>query len=453
MGFLMEELLKQGKYEEVAKFIKEQIESFKESVEYKKMLQGEAYYNQKNIEIMRREKKLRLAGKLVNDPWEANHKLPSGYMRMLVNQKVAYSINPKMKLVSDTVDIDRIYEDLGRRFDTKLKKYAKEASKTGRASFYPMIIDGKFEYKVLQSKQLIVDEEMQWAILFDDTKASLITKNANTVFVKRDNEYFIESEPLPNVLKKLTVNGVVIEQQADTWGKVPVTLSYNNDDKDTDLDPIKAFIDIYDIINSDFANNLDDFQDIYWILENFGGQNLEEFITQVKQYKAIKVGEGGSARPETIQIPVEARKTMLDMTEDNIYKFGFGFNPNKTGDGNITNVVIRSRYEPLNLKANDFEQEIREGVYQLLDFLNQYYIITNQPQFNPYDVDIKFDRSMIVNELEMATLANESMGFLSEETRLANDPRVSDAEEEIERMNNEKALNPINLGDADDVTN
>lgn len=448
----MEQLLKDGKFQDVGKVIKSKIDKFAQSNEYKRMADGEAYYKLKNTEIMKRTKRMRLMGQLVNDPWEANHKLPSGYMRTLVDQKVNFSINSNMKLKSDSVDIERIYTDLGRRFDTKLKAYAKEASKTGRASFYPMIKDGKFDYKVLKSRQLIIEEEdgvIQYAISFDDFSADLMTQNSITTFVKKDGEYIIEGQPRPNVLKKTVVNGAILSQEAGTWGKVPLTLTFNNDEHETDLEAVKPFIDIYDIINSDFANNLDDFQDIYWILENFQGESIEDFVKQVKLYKTLKVGEGGSARPETIQIPVEAREKMLTITEDNIYKFGFGYNTNKVGDGNVTNVVIRSRYEPLNLKANDFEQEMREGVYQLLDFLNQYYIITNQQTFNPYDVDIVFERTMVINNLEASQLANESLGFLSEQTRLANDPRVTDVDKEIELMQEARDANPIRLGDAE----
>ena len=192
---------------------------------------------------------------------------------------------------------------------------------------------------------------------------------------------------------------------------------------------------------------------MYWILENFQGENIEDFLEQVKLYKTLKVGEGGRAKPETIQIPVEARKVMLDITETNIYKDGFGFNSDKIGDGNITNVVIRSRYENLNMKANEFEEEMREGIYQLLDFLNRYYEITNQEQIDPEEIEVNFDRTLIVNDLEYATLSNESKGFLSEQTRLKNDPRVTDVEKEIERMESDNALNPISVGDSDDSEN
>jgi SPP1 family phage portal protein len=137
---------------------------------------------------------------------------------------------------------------------------------------------------------------------------------------------------------------------------------------------------------------------------------------------------------ETIDIPVDARKTLMEITEDNIFKFGMGLNTEKIAGGSLTNVVIKARYADLDLKANDFEQEMKEGIYKLLDLLNVYYKITNQPTFTLDEIDITFDRSSLINQEELSRLANESVGKLSEETRLANDPRVTDVEMEVKAM-------------------
>lgn len=452
----LEEYLKESKTVEVEEFITSKIKRFQESKEYIKMVEGEAYYKQENIEIMKRVKRIRLKNRTIDDPFEANHKIASGYMKRLIKQKLNFSINDFMSLTSDTQDIKRITNDLGRDFKKKLKEYGKEASKTGRASWLPYIKDEKFKYKLLKSTQTILEKDddlILYAIVFDSEKAELFTPNSYTKFKKEDNKYIIDGDSVPNVVKKITVDNRIVKEEAGTWNRTPVTLSFNNSDKETDLQPIKRYIDVYDIVNSDFANNLDEFQDIYWILENFEGEGIEDFLEQVKLYKVLKVGEGGRAKPETIEIPVEARKVMLEITENNIYKDGFGFNSDKIGDGNITNVVIRSRYENLNMKANEFEEEMREGIYQLLDFLNKYYEITNQDKINPDEIEINFDRTLIVNDLEYSTLANESKGFLSEQTRLKNDPRVTDVEKEIERIEQDRAINPISVGDADDIEN
>jgi SPP1 family phage portal protein len=337
--------------------------------------------------------------------------------------------------------VEKLLLDLGRDFKKKLKAYAIEASKKGRAHFQTYIKDGKFNYKLINSEQIVVcyDEEEVDAIIHfyekgEEKFAQLLTKASVSDWILKGDTYYLLGEIRPSIVLKTLVDGRIQGQSPESWGMMPITVTYNNDDKQTDLEPVRASIDIYDIINSDFANNLDDFQDVYWVLQGFQGESLEDFLKQVKQLKAIKVGEGGNAHMETIDIPVDARKTLMEITEDNIFKFGMGLNTEKIAGGSLTNVVIKARYADLDLKANDFEQEIKEGIYQLLDLLNVYYKITNQPTFTLDEIDITFDRSSLINQEELSRLANESVGKLSEETRLANDPRVTDVEMEVKAM-------------------
>ena len=224
----LEQLLKDENYDFVEEFITEQIKNFKSCSDYKKMEEGELYYKQENIEIMKRTKNMRLKGKVISDPFEANHKIASGYMKRLVKQKLNYSINEYMTLTSDTQDIERIIKDLGRDFKKKLKEYGKEASKTSRVSWTPYIVDDKFKYKLLKSKQTIVKKEedtILYAIVFDSYKAELFTPNSYTLFKKEDDKYVKDGEVLPNVVKKVVVDGQIIEEKADTWGRTPLTLS------------------------------------------------------------------------------------------------------------------------------------------------------------------------------------------------------------------------------------
>jgi hypothetical protein len=73
----------------------------------------------------------------------------------------------------------------------------------------------------------------------------------------------------------------------------------------------------------------------------------------------VGVSESGGIDVITTNIPVEARKAKLDIDKEAIYKFGMGFDSSQTGDGNITNVVIKSRYSLLDLKCNKVEVRLR----------------------------------------------------------------------------------------------
>ncbi|MFP4015797.1 MAG: phage portal protein [Halanaerobiales bacterium] len=437
----------------------------------RKMELGEKYYNQQNEEIMKRKKEYYSdeSSRPVEDPFRANNKLPSGYMKLLVKQKVAYSINDKLAVKGDGAE--DIEETLGKMWRNDLKKAGEVASKKLYAvwQFY-LDNEENLSYKRIPSEQVIPyykegkltkviryykenreiegqEKELEVAELWDDEKV--------TYYFKKDGQWLISyhhsRNPRPHILNKTSMNNKVIDEEADNWGRPPFAILWNNDEEQTDLDPIKRYIDIYDIVDSDFSNNIEDFQDAWWVLKNFGGQDIDEFFEQLKKFKAIKVDEGGEAHSEKMDIPTEARMKFLDKTEKLIYKFGMGVNPDDI-EGNITNVRIKALYSNLDLKANDFEQEVRKFFYDVLYFINRHRKSNNENEIDPEGVELEFDRSMLINEVEKAELANDSQGRLSEPTRLSHDPRVKDAEEEIEIMKQERSdyVDLDNLGNEDD---
>ena len=107
----------------------------------------------------------------------------------------------------------------------------------------------------------------------------------------------------------------------------------------------------------------------------------------------------------TVDIPYQARKAKADEDEKNIYRFGMGFNSSQVGDGNITNIVIKSRYALLDLKANKLERRLKKMLKQLLkvvlDEINQ----QNGTGYQISDVKFEFTRSIMMNESE--NIANE----------------------------------------------
>jgi SPP1 family phage portal protein len=188
---------------------------------------------------------------------------------------------------------------------------------------------------------------------------------------------------------------------------------------------------------------MDDFQDVYWILKNYNGQDLDEFMDDLKVNRAMKVGDGGDAKAETIQIPTEARTKFLEIVNSNIFKFGMGVDMEQIGDGNITNVVILSRYAQLDLKANGFQAQLESFLDELMYFVNEYHKITNKTIYE--DITPVFDRSLIINEQEKLETLSKIGLRTSQTTLIENNPLVSNVDEEIERLSQEDNDNPMRL--------
>jgi SPP1 family phage portal protein len=147
-------------------------------------------------------------------------------------------------------------------------------------------------------------------------------------------------------------------------------------------------------------------------------------------------------------VPTEARKEAKEGLGKDIFTFGQGVNPNNLEGGNITNVVIKARFANLDLKADQFKDEIIAFIYRMLYFINVYRSLKNE---NEIEIkEITFDRSMIMNEVELLNANNNQRGNVSEDTRLSNHPWVDDPEKEKAKMDSEgSGYNLDDVGDGD----
>lgn len=216
-----------------------------------------------------------------------------------------------------------------------------------------------------------------------------------------------DSEPInprPHVVYKDEETG---QKMGSPLGYIPFWRLDNNKKQISGLKPVKPLIDDYDLMECGLSNNLADFDTPLHVVSGFDGDNLDEIQQNVKTKKIIGVGEGGDVNIRTVDIPYQARKVKADEDEKNIYRFGFGFNSSQVGDGNVTNVVILSRYTLLDLKANKLEKRLKKLLKQIIKVV---LAEINQEHGTDYQIsDIKFDfqRSVMTNESE--NIANEKI--------------------------------------------
>lgn len=398
-----------------------------------KMREAEKYYDSENVEIMDRVKTVSDGDTVVEDPYQSNKKMPSGFFRLIVEQKINYSINSKMTGEADGTDLSDVLGDNWRR---ELKKAGRDASIYGYGvwQFYRGE-DGTAKYKRVTPLEVFPfydDEILHTVLRYYDIRegktkyeiAEIWTNDDYAVFKRKSGgKWFCTEKPRPHYYWKKNIGGREVDRGGHAWGKPPFAILLNGEKMHSDLKPIKNFIDAYDFTTSDFFNELLDAVQQYWVLKNFQGQNLGEFLSQVRKYKALKVGGEGDAKQVTKDIPANAKEKFIALTEQNIYKFAMAVNPDEI-EGNVTNVRIKAMFSNLDMKANDFEDNTEDFIS------NSLYFASGEES----RAKISFDRSMIINTIEAAKLSNESIGAISDETRLANDPRVDDVEAEIRQM-------------------
>lgn len=212
-----------------------------------------------------------------------------------------------------------------------------------------------------------------------------------------------EVNPRPHTLYRKKDGG---ELYYEAFGFIPFFRLDNGPKQFSGLKPIKALIDDYDLMACGLSNNLQDASEYLVVVKGFQGDSLEELMQNVKTKKHIGVaGEnGGDVEFKTVNIPYEARKAKLELDETNIYRFGMGFNSNQVGDGNVTNVVIKSRYALLDLKCNKLEIRLKQFLRKILKVVLQEINAERGTDYQNKDVYFRFDREVMTNAADNAQI-------------------------------------------------
>ncbi len=416
--------------------IKDVVKQRYESETYEYMKYGEDYYRQRNTAIMERNKLVYLEniGKTSN-PFGANHRLPSGHLKKIIDQKVMYLLGNGIYWAdAEQTDIVNSYFEDG--FDEFLSDAGIEASRKSEAWAYAYKDNGALRFTLIPSQQLtpIYDEygKLETMIREYDNVRLVYTKENTTRYERKDNKWDKISEYGHYTTYRAFNGKQVGEPIENSFNEVPFIPLYNNKERVSDLYPIKHHIDTYDIISSDFANNIDDMQDAFFTLKGYAGDitNLTEFMTQLKKIKAVPIDADGDISVNQLQVPVEARETFLKRLEQDIYKGSMAVDLTGVSGGSITNVVIRAMFSDLDLKCDQFENEIRKFVSKIIRFINLH-------DSKNLEANFTLERSLVMNQQEFIETLVKTVGILSTETIRELLPYEIDLDEEKKRLADE----------------
>lgn len=438
------------------------------SEEKQVMKDADEYFVVKNSKISNRRKMMMLVDEkenpyLKDDFSKANYKAKHSYLQELVNQCTNYLAGKPIKLdykskiseenknkiddelyrnnnflgfLQTNIDNVQLYGKTYMRIvrDEELNKFVTYDPKE-IIMFYDDFEEPILAIRYFTKTELDADKkgvsEVKYAEVFDKEHKITFKQNKKGVWEKGEKELVYA-----NKVTYTDEEGNEIKSDITSL-EVPVfpiiEWKFNNGCIPT-ISNIKDFIDLQDINLSDLANNVEDIQDAIWILENYNGQNLKEFMKDLKIKKSVKVGMGGKAHPETIDIPIEARAKLYELCDKNIYKFGFGINFSERDSlGNVSGVGLKWSYAPLEQKANSIENNGQEA---LNNFFNILFTLMGL-DYDSNDLEFIFNRTMIANEQEQTATVMSASQVLSTKTILSNLPMVKDVDEELEELEGE----------------
>lgn len=413
------------------------------------MLDGERYYNNEN-DILKRKMYFYKDGVKTLDETKPNRRLPHNWHKLLVDQKVSYLVG---KPIVFQCEEQKEYEDrlnliLGEEWDDTLTELAKNSSNKGTEWLHVYINpEGLFKFIIIPAEEVIpiydtsLQENLEAILRYylvqvngkDRIRVEWWTRETVTFYIQDDSGDFI----LDDTESKNPDSHYYYNDVGYGWGKVPFIEFPNNQERHSDLKFYKELIDEYDLNVSDLANNLAEVQEVITILKGYEGTDLAEFKENLRYYKAIKVsGEQGSGVDKLeLNIPIEAKKELLDRLEENIFLFGQGVNMKTDRFGNSpSGVALKFLYSLLDLKASVMERKFRKSVKRLLWFATEYINMIDKKKYDNTTVQVTFRKTMITNDKENVEIAKESKGIISDETIIANHPWVENVTEELDKI-------------------
>lgn len=386
----------------------------------------------------------------------ADNRIPRNFHGLLVNQKTAYMFTaPPLFDVEKKSANTLISDTLGDAYAKTCKELCVNASNC-KVSWIHYWIDqeGMFQYGVVDSKQIIPVfssglKKKLVAVLRKYTETDESDGKEITVW-----EYWTDKESSVFKVKKGTYQTDLQEYNLydsneaagkgnvyqHEFGEVPFIPFFNRSDNaamnQDDLGPVKKLIDAYDEVYSGFLNDLEDTQEIIYVLTNYGGTDLKKFIKDIKEYKAILVDDDGTGKGGvetlTISIPIEAREKFLDITRKSIFEQGQGVDPDPEKYGNASGVALKYLYSQLELKAGFMETEFRCGFGQLVRAICKYHNIQYKRLIQTWT------RTAVTNDAELADICSKSIGVVSNKTILKSHPLVEDSDREEEQIEKEE---------------
>lgn len=191
----------------------------------------------------------------------------------------------------------------------------------------------------------------------------------------------------------------------DDYGVIPFFRLDNGKKQFSGVKPIKDLIDDYDLMNAGLSNNIQDTAEALYVVRGFQGDDLDELMTNIKAKKHIGVDPEGGIDIKTVDIPVEARRTKMEVDEKNIFRFGMGVNTEALKDTSATtSIAIKSAYANLDLKCDGLLPSLKQFMRKLLKLVLKEINDTQGTDYEQKDVYFTFDREIITNAQENAQI-------------------------------------------------
>lgn len=438
-------------------FIVTEIREFKKSPKYRAMINGQNYYDGKHDILNKKRTVIGEDGKLTEVTNLPNSKQVDNQYKKCIKQKVNYFVGKPFTVQCENEQYsDLLSQYFNNGFMRTIKNVCKDSLNGGIGWLYPYYDEnGEFKFKKFKPYEIIAGwkdadhTELDYAIRVYDVEAyeglrkTSITKveyyTVNGIdFYELHDQQLIPCEPYHR-------DYFSIDNKSYNWTKIPLVAFKYSEEEIPLICNVKSLQDGLNTIISNFQDNMqEDMRNTILVLVNYDGTNLGEFRRNLATYGAVKIrndssGAGGDVKTLQIEVNAENYKALIDIFKKAIIENCLSYDAkDERMSGTPNQMNIQSMYNDIDLDANDMETEYQASMEELLWFINMHLSNTGQGDFEGESVEFIFNRDMMMNEGDVITNIQNSVGILSTETLIAQHPWVNDPQEEFEKLEAEK---------------
>lgn len=444
-------------------FFAAEIKEWKNSQRRKDQVIGDLYYEGQHDILQRQRTIIGENGQLQVVTNLPNNRLIDNQYALMVDQKTNYLVGKPFTLnCQDKGYTDALGKVFNKRFYRLLKYVCEDALNGGLGWIYPYYNEaGELAFKHFPAYDILpfwADDDhtiLDCAIRYytqEVWNGYQKEKVEKVEIFKADGiyRYIYQNDMLiADVEAGEHENYFMVEEEGQepkgfNWTRIPlVPFKYNKQEIPL-IRRVKTLQDGINTMISDFENNMqEDARNTILVLKNYDGTNLGEFRKNLATYGAVKVRYDGETKGgvETLEIKVNAEnyKAIIEIFKKAIIENGMGYDAKDDRlSGNPNQMNIQSMYSDIDLDANDMETELQAAFEEILWFVNAHLANTGQGNFDGEEVNIIFNRDILINESEAIDNCQKSVGILSDETIVGMHPWVDDPQLELDRLKKQK---------------
>ena len=467
-------------------YIIKEINRFKVSQRRKDMLDGERYYAGRHDILSRVRTVIGENGELETVENLPNNRVVDNQYKKMVDQKNNYLLGQPISIQCENEQYAKhLKQILNKKFQRLIKAVGEDSLNCGLGWLFIHYDEkGELNFKrikpfeiipgwkdaehttldyVIRIYEVIVYEGQQEKVV---QKVEVYDDKGITFFELTDGGSLKPIEPF--VQNYFTVVNEDGTETGYNWTKIPLIPWKYNTKEIPLIKMVKSLQDGLNLIISNFQNNMEeDARNTILILKNYDGQNLGEFRKNLAALGAVKVktvdGADGGVDKLTIEVNAENYKAIIEIFKKAIIENAMGYDAKDDRlAGNPNQMNIQSMYSDIDLDANGMETEFQASFEELIWFINCHLANMGMGDFEGEEVDVIFNRDILISEGEVIDNCQKSVGLLSDETIVANHPWVDDPQAELERLKKQKeenmeqyglAFNPTEDGNQGDKKN